>query len=85
MDLKEGTIYVDLAGNFPIRSMEGHISMFILYDYTTNAIFVEAIKDTTEKTMINTFTTMIEKLTKKGFKPVLNIIDNVATKAINFF
>ena len=82
---KEGTIYVDLTGNFPIRSMEGHISMFILYDYTTNAILVEPIKDTTEKTMIDTFTTMIEKLTKKGFKPVLNIIDNVATKAIKNF
>ena len=64
MDPKEGTIYVDFTGKFPIRSMEGHISMFILYDYTTNAILVEPIKDTTEKTMIDTFTTMIQKLTK---------------------
>ena len=59
--------------------------MFILYDYTTNAILVEPIKDTSEKTMIDTFKTMIAKLTKKGFKPVLNIIDNVATKAIKNF
>ena len=35
---KDGKIYVDNTGNFPIRSIEGYISIFILYDWTKNTI-----------------------------------------------
>jgi len=38
VDTKNGTIYMDLTGNFPIRSMAGMTTMFIRYDWTTNAI-----------------------------------------------
>mmetsp|Transcript_2185 Transcript_2185/g.4700 ORF Transcript_2185/g.4700 Transcript_2185/m.4700 type:complete len:163 (+) Transcript_2185:105-593(+) len=56
--------------------------MFMLIDYTTNSILVQPIPSATDKSMINSFTKKINYLTSKGFKPVLNVIDNVASKAI---
>jgi hypothetical protein len=82
IDKKDGTIYVDFTGKFPIRSMDGMTAIFILYDWTTNAILATPVKDGKEETTIATFEEKIQYLTKRGFKPVLNIIDNVASKAI---
>ena len=49
---KYGTIYVDNTGNLPIRSIEGYISIFVLYNWTTNAILAAPIKNTKDETMI---------------------------------
>ena len=35
-DKKDGTIYVNNTGNPPIKSIEGYIAMFILYDWKKN-------------------------------------------------
>ena len=35
VDPKEGTIYFDLTGNFPLYSINGMTAVFILYDWTT--------------------------------------------------
>ena len=59
--------------------------MFILHDYTIDVILVEAIKQMTNKSMIATFNNMITKLTKRRFKPKLNIVNNVTTTAITQF
>ena len=32
LNTKDGTIYVDLTGKFPIRSLARHVSIFVLYD-----------------------------------------------------
>ena len=42
---KDGTIYADLRGKFPITSMNGMQSVFIMYDWTTNSILATPIKD----------------------------------------
>jgi hypothetical protein len=82
IDKKDGTIYVDLTGEFPIRSIDGMTAIFILYDWTTNAILATPVNDGKSETTIATFEAQIRYLTKRGFKPTLNIIDNVATKII---
>ena len=82
---KDGTIYVENTGNFPIRSIEEYISIFILNYWKTNAILVAPIKDTKDETMIESFQTHIRYITKRGSKPSLNIIDNVASKAIKVY
>ena len=38
LDPKTGTVYTDFTGRFPLRSVDGMTSIFILYDWTTNAI-----------------------------------------------
>ena len=82
---KYGTKYVDLTGRFPIQSLEGNIKIFVLYNYLTNAILIEPMKDATDASMIKAFSKQVTYLTETGFKPVLNIIGNVASKTIRIF
>ena len=44
LEPKAGTIYVDYTGNFPIRYMEGNTAIFILYDWSSNAILAAPVK-----------------------------------------
>jgi hypothetical protein len=82
---KDGTIYVDFTVKFPIRSIDGMIAIFILYDWTKNAILATPVKDGKAQTTISTFESHIQYLRKRGSKPTLNIIDNVATKTIQTY
>eukprot|EP00978_Attheya_sp_CCMP212_P037913 scaffold182980_cov35-Attheya_sp.AAC.1 len=56
-----------------------------MYDWTTNAILATPIKDAKADTIVDNFKQHIEYLKKRGFKPVFNIIDNVATKAVKAY
>ena len=60
-------------------------AMFIMYDWTTNAILATPIKEAKSETIVDCFKKNITYLSKRGFKPVYNVIDNVATNAINTF
>ena len=44
LDPKALKIYVNYTGNSPIRSMEGNIAIFILYDWSSNAILATPVK-----------------------------------------
>ena len=44
VDKNEGTIYADLTVKFPIISIHGMTAMFIMYDWTSNAILATPIK-----------------------------------------
>ena len=43
------------------------------------------IKDATDEIMVVAFKENIEYLAERGFRPVFNIIDNVASKAIGAY
>ena len=73
---------MDLTGKFPLRSVDGYTAIFIMYDWTINSIQATPIKDAKDETMVEAFKMNIEYLSKRGFKPEFNIIDNVASKAI---
>ena len=85
IDKKDGTIYVNNAKTFPIRSIDGYIAIFILYNWSTNSILATPIKYTKYETIIDSFQTHINYITKRGFKPYFNIIDNMASKAIRVY
>ena len=74
-----------MTGKFPITSMNGMSVIFIMYDWTTNAILATPIKDAKADTIVECFKTNVTYLAKRGFKPVYNVIDNVATKAIKTY
>ena len=44
IDKKVGTVYADLTGHFPITSLNGMLAVFIMYNWTTNAILAAPIK-----------------------------------------
>ena len=56
-----------------------------MYDWTTNVILATPIKDATNESMVAVFKENIEYLAERGFRPVFNIIDNVASKAIRAY
>ena len=85
VDRKEGTIYAELTGNFPITSIHGMTAIFIMYDWTSIAIIETPIKEAKAETIVECFKQNITYLSKRGFKPVYNIIDNVVTKAIKTY
>ena len=82
IDKKDGIMYTDLTGNFLVRSIDEYTAFFILYDWTTNTILGTPTKDATDESMVAAFKENFEYLAERGFKPVFNIIDNVASKAI---
>jgi hypothetical protein len=84
-DKTSGIIYHDLTGNFPFISLDGSICFFVLYHYESNAILAMPIMGLNDKTIFEAYKQYFDKLTIKGFKPRLNIIDNQATKYIKQF
>ena len=52
---KDGTVYADLTGKFPITSINGMQALFIMYDWTTNAILSTPIKDARAETIVECF------------------------------
>ena len=85
VDKKEGKIYADLTGKFPITSIHGTTAMFIMYDWTSNAILATPIKEAKSEKIVECLKKNRKYLPKRGFNPVYNIIDNVATKAIKTY
>ena len=66
---KDGTIFVDYTGTFPIRAIDGMAAIFVLYDWTTNAILATPVKDVKEGSTISAFKNNVEYLSKRGFRP----------------
>ena len=58
------------------------MSVFIMYDWSSNAILATPVTDTKSDTIMATFQDNITYLEARGFKPSFNIIDNIASKAV---
>ena len=52
---KNGTIYVDYTGKFPILSRGGNTEIFVLHDWSSNAILVTPVKELEDTSTIATF------------------------------
>ena len=55
INTKDGKIYADFTGKFQIVSMDGMVSIFIVYDWTTNTILATPIKNMSEETIVSCF------------------------------
>ena len=65
--------------------MNGIVAIFIIYDWTTNEILATPVKNMAEKKIVSCYKQHVTYLTKRGFKPILNIIDNVASKDVQAY
>ena len=70
------TSYVDLTGRFPHRSSRGHEYIYVLYDYDSNAILAQPVKNRQAKTLTTAWETLHNKLTKHGHQTKHYIMDN---------
>ena len=81
-DKNTGVVYNDMTGNFPFMSLDGSVCYLIVYHYETNYILATPIKALENKSIFQAYKLRFDKLTAKGFKPKLNMMDNQATKYI---
>ena len=74
----EEHIFTDQTGRFPVQSNKGHNYLLIAYDYDTNAILAEPIKNRTTQEIIRAYNIIYETLKKVGCQPRLHSLDNEA-------
>jgi hypothetical protein len=80
-----GQIYTDQTGRFPVVSRKGNKYIMILYDYDSNAILAQPIKDRTDPDLLKAFQVMEQELVARGLKPKLMKLDNEASKLLKAF
>jgi hypothetical protein len=80
-----GQTYTDQTGIFPVVSSKGNKYIMILYDYDSNAILVQPIKDRTAPELLKAFQVMEQELVAHGLKPKLMKLDNDASKLLKTY
>jgi len=76
-------MYTDATGALPTILLDGHQYCFIAYDYESNYIFAEPIKDVHDAMLVEVFQKVFEMLEEGGMKLTLNSTDNQVVKLIN--
>jgi hypothetical protein len=80
-----GQIYTDQTGIFPVVSSKGSKYIMILYDYDSNAILAQPIKDRTAPELLRAFKVMEQELVARGLTPKLINLDNEALKFLKTY
>jgi hypothetical protein len=71
-----GKIFSDQTGCFIIPSSTGSTQLFILYDYDSNHIFAEPMKNKTSASILDAYKIVIRQLQLAGCHPNLQRLDN---------
>jgi hypothetical protein len=80
-----GQIYTDQTGRFPVVSSKGNKYIMVLYDYYSNSILAQPIKDRTAPELLKAFQVMEQELVARGLKPKLMKLDNGASKLLKMY
>ena len=70
---------MDLTCQFPYQSSRGHKYILTIYDYDSNAILVEPLKNRKAETITAAWKKKIKLLEKQGIQPKIFIMDNEAS------
>ena len=71
-----GKTFSDQTGKFVCPSVSGNKYIFILYHYDSNSIHARAIPSRTKHQLLTAYKSIVQDLTKRGFKPRLHTLDN---------
>jgi hypothetical protein len=77
-----GQIYKHQTCRFPVVSSKGNKYTMVLYDYDSNAILANAIKDRTAPELLKAFQLMEQELLARGLKPKLMKLENEASQLL---
>ena len=80
-----GVMYSDLKGRFPVESYWGMQYIFIAYIYDENVILMQPMKNRTDACMVSVFKDIYEYLKDIKCKPMLHVMDNKCSKAVQAF
>ena len=73
---KTAKAYSDQTGKFPFTSSRGHKYLIIVYDYDSNAILHQPLKNRTASELTTAWKLIHDKLAVGGSTPLLYILDN---------
>lgn len=82
---ESGQIYTDQTGRFPTTSRSGNKYIMVLYDYDSNSILIEAMRNKTDNEMIRAYQLLHDRLVERGVKPRLQRLDNEASRRLKQF
>ena len=82
ISVPQGKTYSDQTGMFPCVSSRGFKYIFVMYDYDSNSILTEPIKNRNENELIRAFNKLHDYLTKHGCKPKFHKLDNECSIAL---
>jgi hypothetical protein len=80
-----GQIYTDQTGRFPVVSSKGNKCIMLLYDYDSNVILAQPIKDRTAPELLRAFQVMEQELMARGLKPKYMKLDNEASTLLKTY
>ncbi|EEC46594.1 predicted protein [Phaeodactylum tricornutum CCAP 1055/1] len=80
-----GQIYTDQPGRFLTPSSAGHNDMLVLYDFDSNAIHVELMKNKSGPEILAAYKRAHSLFTQRGLRPQLQRLDNEASTALQSF
>jgi hypothetical protein len=80
-----GKIFTDPTGRFVTTSSSGNAYMLVVYDYDSNFIHVEAMKNRTGPEILSAYKRAHAMLSSKGLRPQLQRLDNEASTALQQF
>ena len=71
------TIYTDQTGRMPIVSNRGNRLVMVIFEVDSNYIDAEALKDSTDGSLIQAYQTLWKRITASGvIQPKMHILDN---------
>ena len=82
---KTGQIFSDQQGRFLASSISGHQCIMVVYDYDSNSILAEPMKSRSGTEMRRAHQTIFEYLSKRGFRPKLQRLDNEVSRELKEF
>ena len=79
---QSGKMYSDQTGNFFQASSKGNLLIMILYDYDSNAILAEPLKNRKAENILAAYEKMHRYLKNRGMKPKIQILDNECSQQL---
>ena len=77
-----GQVYSDQTGRFVAPSDKGNQYLFIIYDYDSNSIHAEPMKNRTTNSILTAYKTVHQCLCTAGLKPKLQWLDNECSQIL---
>ena len=73
---RKQTAYGDLTGQFPFQSSTGNKYIYVMYNYDSNAILVQAIQNRQAQTIAHAWEALTKRINKNGKRFNNFILDN---------
>jgi len=75
-------MYTDPTGHFLVPSVSGNSYIHVVYDYNSNFIHAEPMRNRTKEVILAAYQRVISLLKSRGLQPKLQKLDNEASQVL---